>query len=205
MQKKEKQVFHNGKVCTNSSFSLLLYLSLVSLNKEGAKVPSFIYRQLMKNESIIRAILDRIIADTDLFLVNLSVTGSGSQNKVLVVVDTEKGVTIGECTSVSRQLAARMDEQNLFDGSYNLEVTSPGLDQPLLIERQYQKNIGRELKVLLADQSLTSGKLVSVTSEGIQLLQRNKNSKNKANPFFAEPISLLYSQIQKAHIIITFN
>ena len=70
------------------------------------------------------------------------------------------GITIDDCANLNRELSKELDEITLsLQDSYLLEVSTPGLDQPLKLKRQYKKNIGRRLKVKLADKAV-EGKLV---------------------------------------------
>jgi ribosome maturation factor RimP len=83
----------------------------------------------------------------ELFLVDLTVTGVSGNQRVLVLIDGEAGLPIESCSLISRKLSNRIEEEDLIDGAFNLEVSSPGIDRPLSLPRQYKKNIGRKLKV----------------------------------------------------------
>ncbi len=106
------------------------------------------------------------------FLVAIELTPGGKGPLVRVILDTDAGITIDECAQWSRELGDIIDVKELFRGRYTLEVTSPGLNRPLLLTRQYSKNIGRMLKVLLKEDdneiSLT-GRLLEVEEEKILL------------------------------------
>jgi ribosome maturation factor RimP len=66
-----------------------------------------------------------------------------------IYIDTEAGVTVDDCTKVSRQVSAMLDVEDPIQGHYTLEVSSPGLDRPLFEIAHYQKFVGRELKIRL--------------------------------------------------------
>lgn len=136
------------------------------------------------------------------FLVNVNVTGGANQKKVLVVMDGDNGITIEECAKVSRGLAALLDEQGLISEHYTLEVTTPGLDSPLKLVRQYKKNIGRNLKVTLNDKSQVKGKLTAANDSSIQLDVEYKNEKEKNE---AKKVEIPYEQINKALVQISFK
>ena len=87
--------------------------------------------------------LTEIIDGTDLFLVDLAVKPS---NKIIIELDSFKGITIDECAQVSSSLEAKLN-RNVED--FDLEVSSPGLGLPFKVNQQYQKNIGNQVSVLL--------------------------------------------------------
>lgn len=101
--------------------------------------------------------------DETLFLVDLVVSSAKNSQKVLVHLDGDEGVNIDTCAEISRQLGNILEEEDLFSGSFTLEVSSPGLDLPLKLQRQYHKNIGRNIKVLTQDNMTRKGLLKEVT------------------------------------------
>lgn len=118
--------------------------------------------------------------------------------KVMVIVDGDNGVTIDACAELSRKLAALLDEQNIPDNAYVLEVTTPGVDQPLRMKRQYFKNAGRQFKVHLKDKSIVQGKLESVTDEKLTIRQPVDKKESKI-------VEVLFDQIEKAFVQVSFK
>ena len=102
------------------------------------------------------------LTDSSQFLVDVIVKGHKGPQKVLVVIDSDKGVTIDECGDLSRELSKAFDETQLFTHSYMLEVSTPGLDQPLRLKRQYRKNIGRGIRVVKTGQQFLK-QMIDVT------------------------------------------
>ena len=85
----------------------------------------------------------------DVFLVELKVSPG---NNLKVFLDADKGVTIDTCISINRALYKKIEEDDLFpNGDFSLEVSSPGVDEPLKLHRQYKKNIGRNVEVVMND------------------------------------------------------
>jgi ribosome maturation factor RimP len=109
------------------------------------------------------------IEEQGAYLIEVQITSTRLTQKVLVLVDHDEGIGIDACASISRQLAARLEEQELISQAYILEVSSPGLDQPLKLHRQYVKNIGRELKVQLVTGEVLVGKLEEVKADSLVL------------------------------------
>jgi ribosome maturation factor RimP len=106
------------------------------------------------------------------FLVAIELTPGGKGPLVRVRLDTDAGITIDECAQWSRKLGDIIDVKELFRGRYTLEVTSPGLNRPLVSIRQYRKNIGRMLKMLIMEDDKEvslNGRLLEVEEEKILL------------------------------------
>jgi ribosome maturation factor RimP len=81
------------------------------------------------------------------FIVDLHIAREGPCKAVRLFVDTDTGITIGQCTDLSRNIGNILEAQNVFDQSYILEVSSPDITKPLKLLRQYRKNIGRKFRV----------------------------------------------------------
>jgi ribosome maturation factor RimP len=133
------------------------------------------------------------------FLVDLIVS-SRNLSKITVVVDGDQGVTIDDCGEISRKLSARLDEMDFGTGRYTLEVTTPGLDQPLKLKRQYTKNTGRVLKVHRKDKSIISGQLVRADEEGLLLAVTVKEGKSQHE----KEVPVRFEDIEKAFVTISF-
>lgn len=115
----------------------------------------------------IRLLTEQLIEDTDMFVVNIKIKPI---NNVKVFLDADSGLSIGKCAIVNRKLNAILEAENLFpEGDYSLEVSSPGVDEPLKNMRQYKKNIGRNVLVTLAENVEKLGLLKEVTEEKIVL------------------------------------
>lgn len=112
-----------------------------------------------------------ILSQRDAFLVDLQLRMERKSVLVQLFVDTDIGITIQECAEVSREVMAALEKGGRFgESEYRLEVSSPGIDRPLKLLRQYQKNIGRKFRVRFRqgnEEKVLSGSLVSV--EGDQL------------------------------------
>jgi ribosome maturation factor RimP len=82
-------------------------------------------------------------------LVDVEVAGQGSRTTLRVYIDGPEGVTVDDCADVSRQLSAILDVEDPMPGQYLLEVSSPGLDRPLVKPADFRRFIGEEVKVQL--------------------------------------------------------
>ena len=137
---------------------------------EGNDYRSLLYF-LMNNDTLIQLISEKIqvlLAETPSeFLVEVRIKPT---NNVKVFIDGDEGVTIQKCISLNRKLAKDLEENQVFPADdFSLEVSSPGLEEPLRLLRQYKKNIGRKVEVTLTDGTVKEGKLLSVTDDSIEI------------------------------------
>ncbi|MDX5348061.1 MAG: ribosome maturation factor [Hymenobacteraceae bacterium] len=137
----------------------------------------------------------------DLYVVNITVS-EAVRPKITVIADGDNGISIDQCAKMSRCINRKIEETYGEEVSYVLEVTSPGIDQPLTTPRQYQRNVGRTLKIVMKDGSTKTGKLEGVTPDGIDLTEEIKEKKKK--PTFV-PVHLPFEEIAKTNIVISFK
>ena len=142
-----------------------------------------------------------ILPDKDLFFVGINVSDSAVKQKVTVIADGDNGISIDQCAIISRRLSRRIEEAYGEEVSYTLEVTSPGADQPLLYPRQYNRHVGRKLKLIMRDGTEKTGTLENVTDTGITLLEEIKEKKKVTST----PVQLNFSDIAKSNIVISFK
>lgn len=135
------------------------------------------------------------------FLVDVVISAKRGPKKVLILLDGDHGVTIDHCARLSRILGQLLDEEELIDDKYMLEVSSPGVDYPITLDRQYRKNIGRNIKVSLKDGTEAKGKLMEVNENGI-LLDREKKKGKKME---YELSKLLFLEIDKSIVQVSFK
>lgn len=148
----------------------------------------------------IKSIITSKLADPSQFLVDVIVRGHKGPKKVLIVIDGDNGVTIDDCANLSRELSKAFDDTRLFEESYMLEVSTPGLDQPLKLKRQYKKNIGRRLRVITPRHTL-EGKLLEVTDEKIKIEQEIGVGKQKE----IKIAEISFSEIDKTFVLVSFK
>jgi ribosome maturation factor RimP len=122
----------------------------------------------MANETIIETIeqmVNNLLAPGD-FLVSIKIKPT---NNVKVYVDSDEGgMSIEKCVKYNRALYKQFEEGPLFpDGNFSLEVSSPGITEPLKLHRQYVKNKGRLVEVVFNDETIKEGTLLEVTENDI--------------------------------------
>ncbi|UXP33068.1 ribosome maturation factor RimP [Reichenbachiella agarivorans] len=136
----------------------------------------------------------------DLFLVDIIQKGSGAMSKVIVLLDGDNGISIDKCVEVSRSISRRLDEELELQEPLTLEVSSPGLDHPLKLDRQYQKNIGKSVKITLLDGSQIEGVLSKADPDHV-VLEVLVDKKKK----ISENRELKLSEINKTIVLVSFK
>jgi ribosome maturation factor RimP len=111
-----------------------------------------------------------------LFVVDIHVSPS---NNIRILVDSPKGVSLGECISLSKAIEGSLDRDQ-YD--FDLEVSSPGLSEPLKVVSQYSKNIGRDVEVIAQDGQKHTGRLIRITGNGFVIAEHIKIKGEKKRP-----------------------
>ncbi|MBC7922707.1 MAG: ribosome maturation factor RimP [Ferruginibacter sp.] len=164
--------------------------------------------------AIVEEMVDQILVaegwDDELFLVEVQATGNPGFTKLTVLLDGDRGIDIDRCARISRRLGGRIEETNLVESAYVLEVSSPGVDTPLQLRRQYLRNVGRNVKVTLTDGNLRSGRLEAVDEEGIRLVEAAKGKKpplSRFSPGETTPdgeARIAWTAIQRTLVVVSF-
>ena len=128
---------------------------------EGATVP-FRFKGMIERE-IVKRLAEEQLACSDCYLIDVTIKPG---NLIVVEIDHDEAVGIDDCVTLSRYIEERID-RNIED--YELEVGSSGIGSPLKIVRQYTKNIGNEMEVLLKSGIKLKGILKSANENGITI------------------------------------
>ncbi|MGZ3939827.1 MAG: ribosome maturation factor [Flavisolibacter sp.] len=122
-------------------------------------------------------------------------------NNIKVFIDADEGVILSDLIDYNRKLYKQLEESSLFpDGDFSLEVSSPGLDEPLKLFRQYKKNVGRFVEIMLVDNTRKEGKLIEATEDGVVI--ETETGKGKKKEIKQE--SVLFDQIKNTKIQVKF-
>ncbi len=120
----------------------------------------------------IKARVETLLRGSDLFVVEINVRGRKGSRVVEVFVDSDGELDVEALASLSRKLGALMEEEDLIEGKYHLNVSSPGVDRPLLSPRQFPKNVGRDLELKIDEgdaKSTVIGTLTAADAGGIEI------------------------------------
>ena len=119
--------------------------------------------------------LEPLIDGTDIFIVGIKVKPT---NNVKVFLDADSGFSIDKCTAINRKLYPLIENSEMFPaGDFSLEVSSPGVDEPLVQMRQYTKNIGRKVMVTTGEGLEITGMLKDNNEQFITLEVLEKKAK----------------------------
>ncbi|HEY2727753.1 MAG TPA: ribosome maturation factor [Parafilimonas sp.] len=121
------------------------------------------------------------------FLVEVKVKPT---NNIKVFIDGDKGISIEKCVQLNRQLYKIIESDNIYpSGDFSLEVSSPGIDKPLKLQRQYEKNRGRNVEILFNDGSVKTGRLIQISNEDIMIEEKIGKGKKEETIQLVIPFS----------------
>ncbi|MCC7029942.1 MAG: hypothetical protein IT257_06520 [Chitinophagaceae bacterium] len=189
----------------------------VSLHKicaEGTIIVPFFFSVMltmdMTPQEQIAAFVDQSLEGTDCFLVDYKIKPT---NNFKIFIDSDTGFTLEKAIGINRKIRKLAEEAGLYpEGDYSLEVSSPGVDAPLKLYRQYVKNIGRKLEVELKDEAAAGivGKLLQVDESKITIEESSARKANshaaRAAKVAAEPklTEVAFDDIKSAMVCIEF-
>jgi len=151
-----------------------------------------------KQQAIEDYVNAQITGSEDIFLVEVKVIPG---NNIKVFIDADNGITIEKCIKINRALYNQIEESDLFpNGDFSLEVSSPGVEEPLKLHRQYKKNIGRSVEVTLIDGTKKEGKLITVNDDEIILEEKAGQGKKQV----IQTTNILFNQVKHTKVLVTF-
>ncbi len=154
----------------------------------------------MTNETAldtVKKILEPMLTG-DIYLVDMKIKPT---NNIKIYLDADSGLGIEKCIKINRRLNKVMEDMEVYpDGNFSLEVSSPGVDEPLKMHRQYFKNIGRDVEIITSDEVVTEGKLEEVDEEKV-ILSYTEGKGKKAVDIKKE---ILFSDIKQTKVQIKF-
>lgn len=156
----------------------------------------------MQTETIIEALEQKINTllegHPSHFLVEVRIKPT---NNVKVFIDADEGITLSTLIDYNRKLYKELEESGLFPADdFSLEVSSPGLDEPLKKHRQYKKNVGRYVHITKNDGTVLEGKLLEATEDGV--IVETETGKGKKKEIKQETV--LFTDIKTTKIQVKF-
>jgi ribosome maturation factor RimP len=132
------------------------------------------------------------------FLVSVKIKPT---NNIKVFLDGDQGLPIEKCVYFNRKLYKLIEEAGIYpEGEFSLEVSSPGIDEPLKLIRQYQKNIGRSIQVVFTDDTIKEGILETVAEADIMI----QCTSGKGKKAVTEQVLIPFSNIKSTTVQIKF-
>lgn len=145
----------------------------------------------------VQQLLEPLLTE-DIFLVELKVKPT---NNIKIYIDADAGLPIEKCIKINRALYKLMEEKAIYpDADFSLEVSSPGIGEPLKQFRQYQKNINRTVETTTLDGAVIEGTLKAVTAEAIEL----ETTEGKGKKAITKQVNLPFSNIKQTKVLIKF-
>ena len=117
-------------------------------------------------------IVEGVLTNSTLYVVEIIVRGVKGSRVVDVFVDSDEGLDVNTLAKVNREIGFLLETEEVIEGRYTLNVSSPGVDRPLRLPRQYKKNVGRTLKVKYMTEDKRQsikGELVNTAEEFVEL------------------------------------
>jgi ribosome maturation factor RimP len=151
----------------------------------------------MISETKVRELVEEKIKGTELFIVEVKVNGG---NRINIAIDRPTKLNVGDCADVSRYVESNLNREV---EDFELTVSSPGLDLPLRVLKQYEKYTGKNVRVVLKDGRLLRGNMTAANEDGITLELFREKKKNKEQTI-NETVNLKYPEIKETKIEITF-
>ncbi len=134
-------------------------------------------------------------------LVDVELAGGTGHQTLRVYIDSPEGVDIDDCADVSRQLSAILDVEDPIAGEYSLEVSSPGLDRPLVTPAHYRRFVGETVKLTLAQplngRRKFKGRLAEATDDHAVVETEGVGGQ-------PERFTLAYADIERARLVPKF-
>jgi ribosome maturation factor RimP len=148
----------------------------------------------------IKELTHQKLANSSNYIVDINVK---SGNKITILLDSDKGISIDECVAMSRFVESNLDREV---EDFELNVMSPGLTEPFKVVRQYKKNIGKQVDVSTSDHKKLKGVLLSADDNGIsiQVKSSEKAENKKKKQLITRITNLNYSEIKTTKLILSF-
>jgi len=154
----------------------------------------------MLNKTEIQQWVEDFLKDTDRFVVEVVVK---NYDKIFVFLDSDSAITIEHCVQVSKMIESRLDREK---SDFELKVSSAGIDHPLLLHRQYIKNIGRKLSIDTKAGKKVVGTLLEVFPDRLVIQEQYETKKSKSKQATTqERLELSFADISRALVQISFN
>lgn len=138
------------------------------------------------------------IENTDFKIVEIGIKTAQNRKIIAVYLDSEHGISIDQCKDFSRKIGDKIEADNMIDGEYILEVSSPGIERPIKEDWQFRKNIGRDILLNYTSSDKTvkecKGTIENMVEDKLHLKIKGKK-KNES-----ETLEIPLVKIHSAHI-----
>lgn len=140
---------------------------------------------------------ETVVLEKEFMFIDFVFRGHKNLQIIELYIDSENGVSVEDCAEVSREIRSRIETENLLEGNYRLDVSSPGVERPLKFLEQYKKHINRNFDLRFVDQEgnekSIKGKLLKIESDNLLFAAKN------------EEYLINFNKIIKALVNISFS
>ena len=151
----------------------------------------------MSLQDSLTKLLKPAVENAGFFLEQVLVTNPGNHRILTCVVDGPKPLNLDEVTVVSRLISALLDESELIDDAFTLEVTSPGVDRPLTERRHWEKNVTRVISMVMNDGSSLTARLTELRESDATFVE---NIKGRMKTHI-----IVLAEIKRANVEVEFS
>ena len=151
----------------------------------------------MSLQASLTELLTPAVENAGFFLEQVLISNPGNHQILTCVVDGPKPLNLDEVTVVSRLISDLLDETDLIDGAFTLEVTSPGVDRPLTQRRHWEKNVTRLIAMVMNDGTLLTGRLTELREDDATFVE-NIKGRMKTH-------TIVLADIKKAQVEVEFS
>ncbi len=150
----------------------------------------------MRKNTVLESMIEPVVSGLGYEFVGLEYMPQGKHSILRIFIDSENGITLDDCSAVSRQVSAVLDVEDPISGEYNLEVSSPGVDRPLFTLDHFRKFEGHRcvvrMKVPIDGQRKFTGIIRAVEDQHIVLAMADKE------------VNLSFDLLDKASLVPEF-
>ena len=144
------------------------------------------------------ALTQEVVSDLGYELVDIELTGNRSRQVIRVYIEKPEGILLADCVAVSRKLGERLDEEDVIENSYRLEISSPGIERPLRKIQDYERYVGHQVRIRLKGRlkgkRKIAGKLDEVEDNIVRIISQH-----------GEKVSFSLADIAKANLDVDWD
>ncbi|MEN8257851.1 MAG: ribosome maturation factor RimP [Thermodesulfobacteriota bacterium] len=139
-------------------------------------------------------IIEPIASDHGLELVEVQYRQEQHGWVLRIIIYKKDGVSVDDCAQVSRETSHVLDVEDVIPYKYHLEVSSPGLERPLTTPRDFERNLGKKIKISFADDDLVSGQGIIDKVDGDEITLKSDN----------QSLTFTCDKVKRARLVIEF-
>ena len=144
------------------------------------------------------ALTQEVVSDLGYELVDIELTGNRSRQVIRVYIEKPEGILLADCVAVSRKLGERLDDEDVIENSYRLEISSPGIERPLRKIQDYERYVGHQVRIRLKGRlkgkRKIAGKLDEVEDNIVRIISQH-----------GEKVSFSLADIAKANLDVDWD